>query len=62
LGGTKVLDLEDQDNVAADVIPPKKPKPCSKQGLFCSNFLGRCDFVFAGGFGENGWLDVVFWW
>jgi len=25
-------------------------------------FWGCRDLVLAGGFGENGWLDVVFWW
>ena len=62
LGGAKVLDLEDQDKVATVVIPPKKPKPCSKRGRFCNNFWEWWDLVFAGGFGKNGWLDVVFWW
>jgi hypothetical protein len=28
-----VLDLEHRDKVAAVVIPPKKPKPCSKRAL-----------------------------
>jgi hypothetical protein len=38
LGGAKVLDLEDQDKVATVVIPPKKPKPCSKRGAFAIIF------------------------
>ena len=55
MGGAKVLDLEDQDKVATVVIPPKKPKPCSKRGAFAVFFGVWWDLVFAGGFGENGW-------
>jgi hypothetical protein len=57
-----VLELEDQGRVAAAVIPSKEPKPCLKGGAFAVFFLGWWDLVFAGGFGKNEWLDVVFWW
>ena len=60
MGGAKVLDLEGRDKVAAVVIPPKKPKPCSKRGDSTVIFWGWWDLVFAGGFGKNGWMDVVF--
>jgi hypothetical protein len=62
LGGAEVLDLEDQDKVAAVVIPPKKPKPCPNRGDSAVIFWGWWDLVFAGVLAKTGWLDVVFWW
>jgi hypothetical protein len=61
LSGAEVLDLEDQDKVAAVVIP-EEAKTLLEEGRFCSNFWGWWELVFAGGFGKNGWLEVVFWW
>jgi hypothetical protein len=67
LGGAKVLDLEDQDKVAAFVIPPRKPEPSSKKGRFCSIFFGMVGPCFCWGFWqkrvvERGFLVVNLWW
>jgi hypothetical protein len=53
-GGAKLLDLKDQDKVAAVAIPPKKPKPWSKRGAFEVIFWGWWEPVFAGGFAKTG--------
>ena len=54
-GGFKVLDLEDQDKVAAVVvILPEKPGPWPMRGRFCSDFLGWWDTVFAGVLAKTG--------
>jgi len=61
-GGARVRDLEDPVQSGRRCHPPEEAKILLEEGRFCSNFLGWWDLVFAGGFGKNGWLDVVFWW
>jgi hypothetical protein len=57
LSGGKVFDLEDQDKVAAVVIPRKKPKRCSKRGAFAVIFLGWWDLVLLGVLAKtDGWM------
>jgi hypothetical protein len=46
LGGAKFLDLEDQDKVAATVVPLKKPRPYLRRGLFAVIFWGWRDSRF----------------
>ena len=61
--GAEVPDFEGQDSVAAAVVIPPRAKTLLEEGWFAVIFWevvgGR---VFAGDFGKNGWLDVVFWW
>ena len=60
--GAEVLDFEGQDSVAAAVVIPPRAKTLLEEGWFAVIFGGWWDLVFTGGFGKNGWLDVVFWW
>ena len=55
--------------MAVAVVIPRRSQSLLEEGMFRSIFLGWWNPVFAGGFGKNGWLDVVFdgevvvdWW
>ena len=61
VGDAKVLEPEDQDKVAAAVVIPEEAETLPEEGMLLQHFFGRGGTpVFAGGFGKNGWLDVVF--
>jgi hypothetical protein len=63
VGDAKVLEPEDQDKVAAAAVIPEEAETLPEEGMLLQYFFGRgWTPVFAGGFGKNGWLDVVFWW
>ena len=48
--------------MVAAVVILGEARNLPEEGAFAGNFLAVVDSVFAGGFGENGWLDVVFLW
>ena len=67
VAGAKVLEFEDQDGVAAAVIPSNEPKPCLKRGAFAVIFFGVVGPRFCWGFWQKrvvgrGVLVVKLWW
>jgi hypothetical protein len=66
VGGAKVLDLEDQDKLAAVVIPEQAKTPL-EEGRFCGNFFGVVGPCFCWEFWQKrvvgrGFLVVKLWW
>ena len=57
MGGVTVLDLEDQDKVAAS-SSPQEAKTLLEAGRFCGNFFGVVGSCFCWGFWQKrgGWM------
>jgi hypothetical protein len=62
LGSAKVS-TRTKDKVVVAVVIPREAKKLPEERCSCWNFFGGWwGLFFAGGFGESGWLDVVFLW